>query len=174
MPVDASKYSAMEVLRNGREVEIRALRRDDREALLAATTRSSTQSMFRRFFAAKRAFSEQEIAFFVNIDFIAHVALVAVTQENGEPAIIGGARYIVTQSGAAEVAFAVIDAYQGQGLGAALMRHLVAIAQAAGLKELTAEVLPDNTPMLKVFEKSGHSLTVQRQTGVVHVVLQLR
>jgi len=172
MPVDASKYSAMEVLRNRREVEIRALRRDDRDALLAATTRAGTQSMFRRFFAAKRAFSEQEIAFFVNIDFIAHVALVVVTQENGQPAIIGGARYIVTQPGAAEVAFAVIDAYQGQGLGAALMRHL--IAQAAGLKELTAEVLPDNTPMLKVFEKSGHPLTVQRQTGVVHVVLQLR
>ena len=53
------------------------------------------------------------------------------------------------------------------------MRHLVAIAQAAGLRELTAEVLPDNTPMLKVFEKSGLPLTVQRQTGVVHVVLQL-
>ena len=174
MPLEASKYSAVEVLRNGREVEIRALRRDDREALLAATTRASTQSMFRRFFAAKRAFSEQEISYFVNIDFIAHVALVAVTQENGQAAIIGGARYIVTQPGTAEVAFAVVDAYQGQALGAALMRHLAAIAQAAGLRELTADVLPDNVPMLKVFERSGLALTVQRQTGVVHVVLQLR
>jgi hypothetical protein len=39
---------------------------------------------------------------------------------------------------------------------------------------MTADVLPDNVPMLKVFEKSGLALTVQRQTGVVHAVLQLR
>jgi RimJ/RimL family protein N-acetyltransferase len=171
--LEASKYSAVEVLRNGREVEIRALRPDDRDALLAATTRASTQSMFRRFFAAKRTFSEEEIAFFVNIDFIEHVALVGVTQENGQAAIIGGARYVLVRPGIAEVAFAVIDAYQGQGLGAALMRHLVAIARNAGLKELIAEVLADNMPMRKVFEKSGLPLTVQHQTGVVHVVLRL-
>jgi RimJ/RimL family protein N-acetyltransferase len=172
--LEASKYSATEVLRNGREVEIRALRRDDRDALLAATSRASPQSMFRRFFAAKRAFSEQEIEFFVNVDFIAHVALVAVTRENSQAIIIGGVRYIVTQPGTAEVAFAVVDAYQGQGLGTVLMRHLAAIARNAGLKELIAEVLADNTPMLKVFERSGLPLTVQRQTGVVHVVLQLK
>ena len=49
----------------------------------------------------------------------------------------------------------MVDEYQRQGIGAALMRHLVTIARGAGLKELIAEVLPDNAPMLKVFEKSG-------------------
>jgi len=174
MSLEAGTYSAIEVLRNGREVEIRALKPDDRDALLAAIGRASTQSVFRRFFAAKRAFSEQEIAFFVNIDFIAHVALVAVTQENGQAAIIGGARYIVTQPGTAEVAFTVIDAHQGQGLGAALMRHLVAIARTAGLSEFIAEVLPDNVRMLKVFEKAGVPLTTKHEGSVVHVVLRLR
>ena len=53
------------------------------------------------------------------------------------------------------MAFAVIDEFQGQGIGAALMRHLATIARAAGVKELVAEVLPDNIPMLKVFQKSG-------------------
>jgi ribosomal protein S18 acetylase RimI-like enzyme len=57
--------------------------------------------------------------------------------------------------GKAEIAFAVVDQYQGQGIGAALMHHLAAIAQTAGLEELIAEVLPDNLAMLKVFEKSG-------------------
>ena len=77
------------------------------------------------------------------------------------------------QSGKAEVAFAVIDQYQGQGIGAALMRHLAEIARAAGLKELIAEVLPENTPMLKVFEKSGLRLSTKREPQVVHVVLEL-
>ncbi len=169
----AASYSAMEVLRDGHAIELRALRPDDRDELLAAIGRTSTQSLFRRFFAAKRGFSEQEVAFFLNIDFVNHVALVAVVDEDGRPAIVGGGRYIVLQPGKAEVAFAVVDPYQGRGLGAALMKHLAAIARTAGIGEFIAEVLPDNIPMLKVFEKSGLRLTTRREVGVVHVVLQL-
>jgi RimJ/RimL family protein N-acetyltransferase len=54
-----------------------------------------------------------------------------------------------------------------------LLRHLAALARAAGLKEFTAEVLPDNTPMLKVFEKSGLTFSSKRSADGVHAVLQL-
>ena len=101
----------------------------------------------------------------MNVDFINHVALVVVTEENGRPEIIGGGRYVVLQPGKAEVAFAVVDEYQGQGIGAALMSHLAAIAREAGLKELVADVLPDNIPMLKVFEKSGSRVSTKRETA---------
>ena len=87
--------------------------------------------------------------------------------------IAGGGRYIVVKPGKAEVAFAVVDQYQGQGIGATLMHHLTAIARGAGLKELIAEVLPDNVPMLKVFEKSGLPLSTKREPQVVHVALRL-
>jgi GNAT superfamily N-acetyltransferase len=171
--VEAANYSAFAALRDGRRVEIRALRPDDRSELVAAVARSSGQSLYRRFFALKRSFTESEIAFFLNVDFVDHVALVAVVQEGGRPAIVGGGRYVVVQPGKAEVAFAVVDQYQGQGLGAALMHHLAAIARGAALKELVAEVLPDNIPMLKVFEKSGWPISTKRESGVVHVTLRL-
>ena len=170
---DPAMYSAVELLRDGQHVESRALRLDDRANLLAAVGRTSSQSLYRRIFAVKRGFTEQEIAFFVNIDFINHVALVAVVDEDGHPVIVGGARYIVGQPGTAEVAFAVVDEHQGQGIGTALMRHLAAIARRAGLNELVAEVLPDNGPMLKVFENSGFQLTRKRTSEVVHIALQL-
>ena len=166
-------YSAVELMHDGRRVEIRALRPDDRAELLAAIGRTSTQSLFRRFFAAKRGFTDQEIEFFLHVDFINHVALVAVMEEDGRPAIVGGGRYIVLQPRKAEVAFAVIDRYQGQGIGTALMRRLAEIARAAGLRELIAEILPENIPMLKVFEKSGLRLSTKREAQVVHVVLEL-
>jgi RimJ/RimL family protein N-acetyltransferase len=172
--MEVAKYSAMEALRDGRRVEIRALRPDDRADLLAAAARASEQSLYRRFFAVRRSFTEREIAFFLNPDFVNHVALVAVVEESGRPVIVGGGRYVVTQPGKAEVAFAVVDQYQGQGIGAALMRHVAAIARAAGLEELIAEVLPDNIPMLKVFEKSGFRLSTRREPQVVHVSLRLR
>jgi len=170
---EAATYSATETLPNGRRIEIRALRPDDRGRLTEAVDHASPQSLYRRFFGAKRSFTEQEIRFFVNVDFIDHVALVAVAEEDGHPAIVGGGRYVVTAPGKAEVAFMVVDRYQGQGIAAALMRHLTLIAREAGLRELTAEVLSSNKAMLKVFERSGLRLSTTREAETTHVALQL-
>src|SRR5215831_7627766 len=166
-------YSAFETLRDGRRVEIRALKPDDRAGLVAAVARSSPETLYRRFFAVKRHFTEPEVEFFLHVDFVNHVALVAVVDEGGRPMIVGGARYVIVEPGQAEVAFTVVDQYQGQGLGSALMHHLAVIGRSAGIKELIAEVLPDNIPMLKVFEKSGFPVSVKREPGVVHVSVQL-
>src|SRR5262245_21232703 len=171
--MDAAKYSAIEHMRDGRKIEIRALKPEDRTDLLDAVGRTSAQSLYRRFFGAKREFSEKEVAFFVNVDFINHVALVAVAEEGRQAVVAAGGRYIVQQPGTAEVAFVVTDPYQGQGIGAALLRHLAWIGRDAGLKQFTAEVLPENAPMLKVFEKSGLKPSTKRERGVVHVGLQL-
>jgi ribosomal protein S18 acetylase RimI-like enzyme len=160
-------------LRDGRRVEIRALRPDDRLDLLAAVERASARSLYRRFFSFKRGFAEPEIDFFVNVDFVDHVALVAVVDEGGRAVIVGGGRYIIVKPGRAEVAFVVIDQYQGQGMGAALLRHLAAIARQSGMEELVADVLPDNIAMLKLFEKSGLDVVTRRGTGIVHVTLRL-
>jgi RimJ/RimL family protein N-acetyltransferase len=171
--LNAARYFASGVLRNGRQIEIRALRTDDRPDLLDAVKRTSALSRYRRFFGAKREFSQEEIEFFVNIDFVNHVALVATVAEDNRAVIVGGGRYIIVRPGAAEVAFAVVDEYQGQGIGGALMRHLVAIAREAALEELVAEVLPDNLPMRKVFEKSGLRCNVKREGSVIRVALRL-
>jgi GNAT superfamily N-acetyltransferase len=170
---EAVKFSSVETLRDGRRVEIRALRHEDRNGLEQAVNRASAESLRRRFFSVRRHFSEQELEFFSDIDFVSQVALVVVAQEGGGPHIVGAGRYIVFEPGRAEVAFALIDEYQGQGIGAALMRHLAAIARDAGLKEFIAEVLPENMAMLTVFKKSGLHPTTIREAGTMHVTLQL-
>ena len=169
----ASEYSAVEPLRDGRNVEIRALKPADRAALAASVRRTSEETRYRRFFAPKRSFSEKEIEFYLNVDFVSHVALVALLEEAGQQLIVGAGRYIVSEPGRAEVAFAVDDPHQGLGIATRLMRHLVAIARDAGLRELTAEVLADNTAMLKVFERCGLAATTRRDGGVVHVTMAL-
>jgi len=105
---EAARYSGIEVLRDGSRVEIRALRPEDRAAVLAAVDHTSGRSLYRRFFAARRSFTELEIAFFVNVDFINHVALVAVVKhDDGAEEIVGGGRYVMLQPGRAEAAFTV-------------------------------------------------------------------
>jgi ribosomal protein S18 acetylase RimI-like enzyme len=170
---DPGSYSATEHLRDGRTIEIRALHRDDREDMLAAVGRTSVPSLQRRFFAIKRGFSDAETAFFMNIDFEKHVALVALLTEAGRPAIVGGGRYVLVGDGEAELAFLVIDAYQGQGIGRLLMKHLLAIAREKGLRALTAEVLPENAAMLRLFKDSGFATVPQRDFGAVHLRCEL-
>ena len=98
-----TKYSATEVLENGRQISIRDLKPDDRDLLLAAVSHASEQSLYRRFFGPRREFSEREIAYFVNVDFVSHVALAAVYEDLGRAVMVGTGRYIVTGPGTAEL-----------------------------------------------------------------------
>jgi RimJ/RimL family protein N-acetyltransferase len=170
----AVDYSVREHLRDDSPITIRALRPDDRTEMLAAIGRTSMQSLQRRFFVPKKGFSEREMTFFLDIDFESHVAIVAEIAEDGCAVIAGGGRYIVVQPGQAEIAFVVVDAYQGQGIGTILMRHLAVLARDAGLRELVAEVLPENTAMLKLFRKFGFRADAKGSPQVVHLTLQLR
>jgi RimJ/RimL family protein N-acetyltransferase len=171
--LEAPRYAARDHLRDGRSVKIRALHPDDRPDMLAAIGRTSMQSLQRRFFVPKMGITEQEAAFFLEIDFQTHVALVAQIDENGCPTIVGCGRYIVVQPGQAEIAFLVIDAYQGQGVGTILMRHLAILARDAGLKELIADVLPDNSAMLRLFKKFAFKTSSKSSSQVTHLALRL-
>ena len=88
--MELTEYSATETLRDGRPIEIRALRPADRDGLLGALDRMSDESIHRRFFGPKRHFSDDEVAYYTNVDFTDHVALVAVLEEDGRALIVGG------------------------------------------------------------------------------------
>jgi RimJ/RimL family protein N-acetyltransferase len=171
--MSAATYAATERLRNGELLKIRALLASDRAEMLASVGRFSKETLYRRFFAPKRHFSEREMEFFLNVDFVGHVALVALLSEGGREIIVGGARYIVSRPGRAEIAFAIDDPHQKLGIATHLIAHLIGIARAAGLESFVAEVLPENAPMLKVFERCGLAMKTRSERGVVHVTLAL-
>jgi hypothetical protein len=105
--MEAAGYSAVETLRDERSVTIRALKPGDRSAALSAAVLVSAQSLYRRFFGPRREFTESETEFFVNVDFVGHVASVVVIDENGKNAIVGaGHRHATVR---AELAFGTID-----------------------------------------------------------------
>jgi ribosomal protein S18 acetylase RimI-like enzyme len=77
------------------------------------------------------------------------------------------------QPGRAEVAFLVVDGYQGLGIGSALARHLIGLARQSGLEELVADVLPENSAMLKLFKRLGFTPGPKREPQVIHLRLPL-
>ncbi|MCH5372582.1 MAG: GNAT family N-acetyltransferase, partial [Planctomycetes bacterium] len=143
---------------DGRKFLIRAIRPDDKQALQDGIRRQSAESVYFRFFRPKRHLSDTELTYLTELDFVTHVALGAQAREKGVDLPVGVGRYIVNESAdrvrSAEVAFMVDDAYQGRGVGKALLRHLVGIAREAGIEHFVATVLPDNRKMLGVFASS--------------------
>jgi len=169
----SERYSKFETLRDGTRLEIRDQRPEDRAELLDAFGRMGEQSRYYRFFAPKRGFTEAEEARFMNVDFVNHVALVAVIEQAGARQIVGAGRYMLLQPGTAEIAFGIDDAHQKKGIASLLIRNLAAIAREAGLETFQAEVLADNAPMLKVFRKCGLAMSTSSGQGVIHATLRL-
>ena len=90
--LNAATYTAMERLRDGRTCEIRALKPNDEADLLTAVGRIGAQSLYRRFMGARTRLWTRERAFFLNVDFVNHVALVAVVKEGDRAAIVAVGR----------------------------------------------------------------------------------
>jgi RimJ/RimL family protein N-acetyltransferase len=70
---------------------------------------------------------------------------------------------------AGEVALLVEDAWQGRGLGTALLREIVDLAALRGLTDLHAHVLPWNRRMLALFDRAGLAARRGYADGVVLV-----
>lgn len=89
------------------------------------------------------------------VDDCDHVAWLATV--DGAPA--GIARYVRVAPDTAEVAFEVVDAHHGRGLGTALLDVVTTVAQARGVRRVRATVLPSNAPSLRLLSKLGIALT---------------
>lgn len=174
----AGSYRADLELDDGTAVVLRAIRPADRGALRAAFHRLSAESIALRFLQPKSDLSDAELSYFAEPDFEEHVALVATVGEGEGEEIIGVGRYIVlgaaAQQAGAELALAVIDDYQGHGVGTALLEHLAEIAVEHGVERFEADVLVSNRRVLKVFEHSGYEAIREHVGGgILHVTLPL-
>ncbi len=174
---DIKNYSAQEGLKNDVRVAIRAIRPDDRYALLKAFKGLEERSLYYRFFWPKTKLSEKELTDAVEVDFVKTVALITCVKDNDEERIIGDCRYIAfgktDPQNKAEVTFTVEEDYQGLGIASKLLKHLAGIAKERGIAEFHADVLAENTGMLNVFKRCGFPMKQSREYGVVHVILSL-
>ena len=68
---------------------------------------------------------------------------------------------LVRDGCSAEVAFAVADEYQRNGIGSALVAELVADARAAGITEISGLVARDNSAALTILRRVGRVLAVR-------------
>jgi RimJ/RimL family protein N-acetyltransferase len=157
-----SSHPQLVTLRSGDVVRIRQVRPDDALALVRAYANLGEQSRYRRFFTVMPQLPEATLKAAVEVDHADHEALVAVPLLSTE--IVGECRFIrlPDQPDTAEVGVTVVDAWQGRGLGSALLARLSERAVEAGIENFTAEVLAENRTMLALLSRLGQVQTESR------------
>jgi len=125
-----------------RGITVRPLRNGETGVVQAVFDRLGPRSRQLRFGGAKNVLFPQELTELARVDGDHHV-LVAYAGD----APVGIAR-LVRDGDVAEVAFAVVDDLQGNGIGTVLVERLAADARAAGIKRFHADVRADNAPSL--------------------------
>jgi acetyltransferase len=141
--------------RAARRVEIRPLVPADRERLAVAFARLGEETRRRRFRGLASQLPEGDLDRLTQIDHHHHEALAAIAPGTGR--IVGVARFITLPDDprAAEVAIAVDDEWQGDGIGHSLMSELVGRARAEGVTRFLAYVSADNRPVLSWIARAG-------------------
>src|SRR6478752_8714341 len=165
-------WEADVLLADGGVVHLRPSGPGDAEEIRAMHGRMSARTLYLRYFSVVNQVSDKQIALFTELDNVNAAGLVAVL--GGQ--IIAAGTYHRNTSGdteAAEVAFVVEDAQQRRGLGSILLEHLAAAAQERGIRRFTAEVLSENTQMVRVFIDAGYSVKREYDSGVVDLVFDI-
>ena len=142
---------------HGPTLVVRPLRNGDTATVLAVFSRLGAASRRTRFNGPKPCLRDEELQQLATMDE-RHHALVAWVEGDPHPAAI--ARLARTSRGSAEIAFAVADAYQHRGVGAALAAELVADARLAGITEITALTTPDNPAALALVKRIARVVDV--------------
>lgn len=164
MSEPAPKLPLEVTLDDGTRLRLRLGTPADREALAAGFERLSPASRLHRFFSAMPRLAPHFLDRLVDLDPERHVAIAALDlgrdAEVGDPAEglgVGVARYLVDEEDPtrAEAAVAVVDDYQGRGIGRLLLEALVVHAAGRGIATFTAHVRADNEPMRTLLLEMG-------------------
>jgi RimJ/RimL family protein N-acetyltransferase len=156
-------------LRDGTRVLVRPMTADDKALLQEGFAQLSPESRYMRFLGAKKRLSIEELELLTEIDHHDREALGALDPETGEGMAV--ARYFrdPDHPESAEAAVTVVDAWQGRGLGSALLRRLVERAREEDIERFTATLFTENRDMLHLFERIGEVRTVGRE-GSTHEI----
>ena len=158
-------------LADGSWVLLRLVRSDDKERMKRGFGDLSSQSRYKRFFAAKRALSEAELGYYTELDQDRHFAL-GIVELNGrgeEGDGLGIARFIryAKDDACAEVAITVIDRMQGKGIGRIMLEKLLAAAHERNVFRVRFECLPHNLELQRLVRKVCRVVEFKNEDGTL-------
>lgn len=133
----------------------------------------SERSRRLRFLGPKPSLSARELDRLVDVGCCGREAVTAVEAATGRT--VGIARFVrESERAEAEVAFAVVDEWQGRGVGSRLADELAGLARKEGIERLRASVSADNHAAMALMRRLGPIASARLDGAVREVVVALR
>lgn len=158
------------LLADGDEVVVRRAVPEDAEAVIALHARCSLTSRLRRYLAGTSVPPADVLARLL-APGAGHTLV--VEDDRGQIVAMGNLMWTSADSGTAELALLVEDAWQGRRIGTALARKLARAAAANGVRTVQSLVHAANTPMTRIMSKIGHRLHREYDAGVLTLIATL-
>lgn len=152
------QFECIHRTKSGRMVLVRPIKPVDEDNLRSFFHNLSDQSIYLRYFRLMKSMPQKILQKTADIDYSEDMAIVVLSPPNAHHhEIIAIGQWISDPRGyhVPEIAFQVLDDWQGEGLGKYIFRKLMAIAKILGVMKLKADVLATNQAMNTIFEKSG-------------------
>lgn len=156
-------------------IGLRPIHPDDKSALLEGFERLSDESRYQRFLAPMERLTARQVRYLTEIDQVNHFAWAAgIRDEEGEEIGVGVARYVrdPDDPSSAETAVAVADDFQRRGIGTLLVEALLLVAGERKIRDVTAFMLAENAPAIRIFERLGSTIAPD-SPGVLRARLDL-
>jgi len=147
-------------LRDGKTLTVRLVAPDDGEVLQRYFRKLSMRSRYNRFLGAMSELPAIELDHFVHAGEDDRFSVIAVMMIEGFETIVGEARYgFEAASANFEFGISIDDRWQGQGVGAALLRNLQCRAAALGAHRIFGDTLRSNEAMIALARKLGFAFS---------------
>lgn len=158
--------------RTGIKLLLRPVRKGDKDLLRSFAESLSEEDLYFRFFRHVEP-SDDLLKRLVDFDRTKQIAILASIKHGTKEEIVGvGRSYSDQERARAELVFAVRDDFQNKGVGRELLLHLISLARTQGLRGLTAQVLVENVPMMRLLrslEGVEYEIKKRMDAGVFYV-----
>ena len=153
-------------------IALRPLRQGERKPVLDVFAGLSERSRRLRFLGSKPRLPERDVDWLVDVGCCGREAVVATDEATGRT--VGLARFVRdADAPEAEIAFEVIDEWQGRGVGKELLGELRTLALQQGILRFRALIAHGNRPAFALVHSVGEELHRAYEDGAVELVVRL-
>ncbi len=168
------QYEVCTTTRSGLRLAIRPIQPEDAELFVELFKTLSPTSVYYRFFRHMKSLTPELLAMLTQVDYDRHLALVALDLSASPEKMLGVARVIADPDlSHTEFSIMVGDPWQGQGVGAALLLHLLRAAKKQGVEKVWGTVLRENTQMQHLGKKAGFTMKFNSEEGAYDLTIDL-
>lgn len=170
-----SDVQCTHTFKNNVTVRFRAIRPSDEEEMRRLFYRFSDEQVYYRYFTPLKTMTHSKMQEYVNVDYGQVMSIVGLVGDIGTGHIIAEARYVKDPKRPyGDVAFVVDEEYQNLGIATFLYKQLMRLAKERGLQGFTADVLPANKEMMRVFEKGAAEVKATLEYGVYRLTIPFK